>query len=222
MRTETLTVDIGGGRPWSNAMSLGRPERAWMFGGLANNRDRPSLILPRAQAVVDVMSAFGWRPSRQEPTSVRRSPLSPLQPAILNNGVMSSWLSRLSDDHELTDRAVAANSCEELVDELYLRLLGRYPVESERAAGVSILQPGFEDRVVESNPSPCPPLNANPEQYVTWGNHLHPEAEEVALAAAAAAKRGEPPTSRLSPDWRERMEDLVWSLVNLPETIHYP
>ncbi len=222
MRTETLTVDIGGGRAWSSAMSLGQPKRAWMFGGLANNRDRPSLMLPRAQAVVDVMKAFGWRASRQEPVSERVSPLSPLQPAILNNGTMSGWLSRLSDDHGLTELAIGTDSPDALVDALYLRILGRYPNGEEDRVAVSHLKAGFEKRVIKSSPDRIAPRNANPELFVTWANHVDPKANELALAAAADAKKGDPPTERLEANWRERMEDMVWSLINMPEAVHYP
>jgi hypothetical protein len=31
------------------------------------------------------------------------------------------------------------------------------------------------------------------------------------------ARAGDPPTDRLRADWRERMEDALWSLVNSPE-----
>ncbi len=221
LETEPLTIDIGGGRPWTNAMSLGQPTRAWMFGGLANNRDRPSLILPRAQAVVDVMTAFGWRASRQEPISYRQNPLSPLQPAILNNGVVSTWLTQLSEDHELTELSLAAPSPEVLAEELYLRILSRFPTREEARLSTAYLEPGFENRVIE-NPNVKQESPSEPELFVTWGNHLHPDADGVALKAAAKGKAGDPPTPRLESDWRMRMEDFVWSLINLPETLYYP
>ncbi len=223
MRVEPLTIDIAGGRPWKNAMSLGEPDRAWMFGGVANNRDRPSLVLPRAQAVIDVMTAFGWRASRQEPISYRDIPLSPLQPAILNNGIMSGWLSRLSDDHGLTQLALEAKSVEALVDDLYLRFLTRYPSADEKRVTASFLEKGFGKRVAKSaatHQSEEGPRR--PELFVTWANHLVPEATEVALREAAKARAGDPPTQSLDPNWRERMEDVIWTLINLPETIHYP
>lgn len=223
MRVEPLTVDIAGGRPWHNAMSLGEPSRAWMFGGVANNRDRPSLVLPRAQAVIDVMTAFGWRASRQEPISYRDIPLSPLQPAILNNGTMSGWLSRLSDDHGLTQLALEAKSIETLVDDLYLRYLSRYPSVDEKQITVGYLKKGFAKRARKANTTSLSEEGPRrPELFVTWANHLVPEATEVALRQAAKAKAGDPPTQSLDSDWRERMEDVVWTLINLPETIHYP
>ena len=222
LETETLTVDIGGGRPWHNAMSLGKPHRAWMFGGMANNRDRASLVLPRAQAVIDVLTAFGWRASRQEPRSYRDSPLSPLKPAILNNGTMVSWLVRLSEDHELTELSLKDQTPEKLVDSVYLRLLNRYPSEKEKALAVEYLTPGFDDRVTSEDQWLVPEPPDEPELFVTWANHLDPKADLVALEKAEQARRGDPPTSKLIPDWRERMEDLVWTLINLPEAIYYP
>ena len=223
LETEPLVSDLAGQRRWLNGFHLGQPERAWMFGGMANNRDRPSLILPRAQAVVDVLNTFGWRASRQEPISYRQRPLTPLQPAILNNGIMSSWLTRFSDDHELTGVALEADSCESLVDTVFLRILNRYPDTVERKAAVGLLKPGFEKRKVPEEEWASPeesPLE--PEFYVTWGNSMKSKATTVALEAAEKAKKGDPPTSKLESGWRERMEDLVWSLINLSETIYYP
>ncbi len=222
LETEQIASDVVGEREWINGFDLRKPERAWMFNALANNRDRPSLILPRAQAVVDVLSAFGWRASRPEPSSYRQRPLSPLQPAILNNGVMASWLTRLSDDHELSQVALEAESCESLVDTIFLRILNRYPKSTERKAAIKLLKPGFEERripeaewqIAEEKPS-------EPELFVTWGNHMKAKATVVALESAEKAKKGDPPTSKLEHDWRERMEDFVWSLINLPEAIYY-
>ncbi len=221
MKTEPLTVDIGGGRPWSNAIHLGQPRRAWMFGGLANNRDRPSLTLPRVQAVTDVLTAFGWRPSRQEPSNERNATLSPLQPAILNNGTMTTWLTRLSEDHPMTHLALEKASPSSLVKHLYLQILNRYPSESELDHAVELIGPGFEERVISEQPA----REVRPEKpplFVTWSNHLQPEATTIQLEETKKAKAGEPPTIRLNPDWRKRMEDLIWALINMPETIHYP
>jgi hypothetical protein len=220
MKTEPLTVDIGGGRPWSNAIHLGQPRRAWMFGGLANNRDRPSLTLPRVQAVTDVLTAFGWRPSRQEPANDRSLPLNPLQPAILNNGTVTTWLTRLSEDHPLTQLALTVESAEELINQLYLQIVNRHPSTSEHALALNLIKSGFNERIVASTPSK-PTRPDKPPLFVTWGNHLQPEATTIQLEATRKAKEGAPPTRRLDPDWRERMEDLTWALINLPETIHY-
>ena len=222
MRTEPLTIDIGGGRAWNNAIHLGQPQRSWMFGGVANNRDRPSLILPRAQAVVDLLTAFGWRPSRQDPITQRAVPLSPLQPAMLNNGIVTTWLTRLSDDHGLTELVLQDRELEEMVVELYLRLLSRYPSSKELAYSIVLLEPGFGGRVLAGTVAKPAERASQPARFVTWANHLMPEATTIQLAEAAAARIGDAVTQRIETGWRERFEDLVWSLINLPEMIHYP
>ena len=42
------------------------------------------------------------------------------------------------------------------------------------------------------------------------------------LSYPAIALKGDPPTARLELDWRERLEDMVWSLINSPEFIFLP
>jgi hypothetical protein len=36
------------------------------------------------------------------------------------------------------------------------------------------------------------------------------------------ARVGDPPTALLAADWRERMEDMVYALVNSPEFVFVP
>src|SRR5262249_57970922 len=105
------------------ATALGSQRRSWMLTSTSNERDRPSLSLPRIQAVVDVLQAFGWRGARQEPVSVRDVSPDVLQPAILANGTMGTWLTRLSDDHGVTKLALEDRSLDGFLDELFLRVL---------------------------------------------------------------------------------------------------
>ena len=58
--------------------------------------------------------------------------------------------------------------------------------------------------------------------YVTWSNHLNPEANELALKRQQAVRAAFPGTQRLETDWRERMEDMVWALMNSPEFVFVP
>ena len=219
MDTEEISLDLDGARDIKNSISLGKPRRAWQFASTSNERDRPSLSLPRVQAVVDVLEAFGWRSSRQNPQTDRDGSPNVLQPAILSNGVVSTWATRLSEDHGITQLALEARSADELVDRLFLHILTRRPTPDEKATFVEQLRPGFAERV-----KPAPPLQKRAgkqpiPKYVTWSNHLTQEANQIKLEMEAAARRGDPPTARLTPARRERMEDVLWAVLNSPEMI---
>ena len=218
--TEPMCLDLNGRRETGNAVDLGMPRRAWMLASLSNERDRPSLTLPRLQAVSDVMSALGWRGSRQDPSSTRDIAPNALQPAILANGVMSLWLTRLSDDHGLTEVALREQPIETLVEELFQRLLSRSPTEREKAHYVSWLELDYATRRV-SNPVIEPRPHVVPK-LITWTNHLQPESDPAAQERIVAAKRGDPATPRIEPRWRARCEDVIWALLNSPEMIYRP
>ncbi len=129
---EEITFDPDARRPASTMISLGHPNRAWMFASLSNERDRPSLSLPRAQAVADVLEAFGWTGSRQNPRTDRESDPTVLQPGVLANSTVVTWVSRASADSELARLALAAKTPDELVDSVFLRVLSRLPSDAER------------------------------------------------------------------------------------------
>ena len=84
--TGLVCIDVDSGRTPRLALNFGEPKRAWQFVYTANDRDRPSLNLPRAQVITELMTAFGWEGNRQEPISVRKNEPNPLQPALLANG----------------------------------------------------------------------------------------------------------------------------------------
>ena len=218
--TEPMCLDLNGRRETGNAVDLGMPRRAWMLASLSNERDRPSLTLPRLQAVSDVMSALGWRGSRQDPTSWRDIAPNALQPAILANGVMSLWLTRLSEDHGMTEIALREQPVEKLVEELFTRILSRNPTDREKARYVSWLAVGYTTRrvsnpVIEHRPHIVP-------KFITWTNHLQPESDPAAQERIVAVQKGDPPTPRIEPEWRARCEDVIWALLNSPEMIYRP
>ena len=213
-RVEEMTFDVDG---ISNQRSLGRPRRAWMLASTSNERDRPSLTLPRVQAVITVLEAFGWRAARQSPVTLRESELNVLQPAVLANGTMANWLTRLSDDHGITALAQEEQSLEELVETVYLQLLTRRPTDKEQKLAVELLTPGYTQRCV--TPDFSEPVKRVRPRYTAWSNHLDGPANALAADLERAARRGDPPTKKLAPEWRERLEDLLWQILNRPDWI---
>ncbi len=55
---------------------------------------------------------------------------------------------------------------------------------------------------------------------MSWSNHLDGEANTLAQEKEAEARRGDPPTNALTEDWRLRMEDMLWAMLNAPEWIY--
>ncbi|MBA2115275.1 DUF1553 domain-containing protein [Bremerella alba] len=218
---ETLTLDPDGRRPASNRNNLGRVERAWMLASISNERDRPSLTLPRVSVVDDVMVAFGWSAERQIPRTDREDEPNILQPAVIANGTMTVWLTRASHDSPLADLAVNAKSPGQLVDSVFLRFLSRLPSDQERELFVEALRQGFDQRLVPKSQIKHPePLERLPQ--VTWSNHLRSEANTIQQEHARRARVGPPSDPRLQPQWREVYEDMVWSVVNLREFVWMP
>jgi hypothetical protein len=221
LRTEQLTFDPEARRPPKTMISLGVPERAWQFATLSNERDRPSLNLPRAQAVVDVLTAFGWTGSRQQPIHERDRNSNVLQPGVLANGTVTTWVTRASVENGLADWALEAATPEALAEKLYLRFLGRLPTLPERNAVVDALRPGFATRLLPADEQ-IPPPRPEPLRRVSWSNHLAAEANSIKIEAARRARLGPAADPRLRPAWREAYEDVVWSLLNAPEFIWIP
>ncbi|MCA9079044.1 MAG: DUF1553 domain-containing protein [Planctomycetaceae bacterium] len=220
---EEVSLDVDSVREFKNAITLGKPRRCWMLASTSNERDRPSLSLPRITAVASVLTAYGWEGARQAPRSERETEPNILQPAIYANGVMSTWLTRLSDRHGMTLLALEDQPVEQLIDRTFLRLLTRLPTPEEQARYVALLADGYDSRVIpESERIPPEPPKHEPVRYVSWSNHVDGPANTLALEKEAAARRGDPPTSALQNDWRLRMEDFVWAVLNAPEWIYTP
>ena len=136
---------------------------------------------------------------------------------------MGTWLTRLSDDHGVTALAGEDQSIETFVERLYLRLLTRPPTAEELNRYVAYLSKGYETRLVAPedrvSPSPAP---RELRRYISWSNHLDSAANVLAQQYEAEARRGDPATQALEFDWRLRLEDVLWALLNAPEWIYTP
>ena len=219
--TEEVCLDIDNTREIQNAIHLGKPHRSWMLTSTSNERDRPSLALPRIQAVSDVLAAFGWRGARQDPVHKRDAEPNVLQPAILSNGTLGVWLARLSDDHGITQFALKEQSLDQFIDQLFLKLLTRHPSDEERKLYTQQLSTGYDSRITHHE-SPAAPTTRVREKYVSWSNHVNDEANLVRMEQEKAARRGDPPTDKLDAAWRTRMEDVLWAMLNAPEWAFSP
>lgn len=220
---EEVSLDIDSVRGMSTTITLGKASRSWMLASSSNERDRPSLGLPKITAVTSVLKTFGWRGARQDPKSIRDSESNMLQPAIFANGVMSTWLTRLSDRHGITQLALEDQSVDQLVDRVFLRLLTRKPSAEEKERYVRFLSEGYESRVIPEAKRITPPTGKRePVRYVSWSNHVDGPANTLAVQKEADARRGAPPTNALDNDWRLRMEDMLWAVLNAPEWFYTP
>lgn len=218
---EVLTLDPDGRRPSSNRNTHGRPRRSWMYISLSNERDRPSLTLPRASVVAEVLETFGWSAARQTPRTDRETAVGVLQPAAVANSTLSLWLTRAANGSPLAELAVEATDPGLLVDEIFLRFLSRFPTTKERVPLVASLSEGFATRLIPAQEvQPPPPYERLPQ--VTWSNHLRSEANVIQQEWERRMRAGPPPDPRLRSTWREVYEDVVWSVVNLREFVWMP
>jgi hypothetical protein len=217
MHAEELNFDPNGTQGF---LTLPAPERSWQFASLSNERDRPALALPVNQMVLDVLTTFGWRETRPDPWTRQDAEPNPLQPLMLANGVIVNQIVRLTEESVVTDWCVENDlKVEELVDRLFLTTLGRRPDAAERKLVSGVLAEGFAER---RTGKPKPPPIERIVAHVDWDKHLKGEASVELLAAEKQARAGDPPTERLTADFRRRVEDVLWSLVNSPEFVFVP
>jgi hypothetical protein len=104
---------------------------------------------------------------------------------------------------------------------VYRAVLTREPTERERATFVELLRDGF-DRRITSLSAPEKKARSPNALGVSWSNHLKPIANERKIKLAGELEQGDPPTDRLSAGWRERAEDMIWTLINSPEFVLVP
>ena len=213
---EELTFDPNRSRGFLN---LGIPRRAWQMTSMSNERDRPALAMPVNQSIVDVLKAFGWRERRPHPITDRDHEPNLLQPLMMANSMMSSHLVRLTEDSSVTELCLAEGSAEELAEQLFLATLSREPDDEERAIISDLIRPEFDKR---RTGKPKPKIVRQKRARVDWDKHLSPEATIELLEAERLARLGPPATVRLTKEFRERVEDALWCLINSPEFVFVP
>lgn len=217
---EELNLNTAGDRPPAQFLNMGKPRRAWQLTALSNERDRPALALPIAQSLVDVMTAYGWRQSRQSAQTVRDDASSPMQTLILANGILGTRLVRLSDDSVFTELALKDMPLEQFIGETFLRVLSRPPDADEIKTFAGMLAPVYASRKVEGAEARY--TAAKSDSRVSWSNHLSAEATRIRMQEEVKLRMGAEPTKRLKSDFRERFEDTLWAMVNSPEFVLMP
>ena len=102
---------------------------------------------------------------------------------------------------------------------MFLTTLSRRPDDAERKLVAEVLADGYASR---RTGKAKPPAVKRIVAHVDWDKHLKGEASVELLAAEKQARAGDPPTERLTADFRRRVEDVLWSLVNSPEFVFVP
>ncbi|MFT4690716.1 MAG: hypothetical protein ACI9OD_002932, partial [Limisphaerales bacterium] len=139
----------------------------------------------------------------------------------LANGTLVTTLARAANGSELAELAVSANSPDELVEAMFVRVLSRQPTATEKQQFTKALRAGFSNRVV---PATKLVQIEEPEllPLITWFNHQRHQATKVQNELERRVLKGPPADPRLRSEWRERFEDMVWSLINHREFVWIP
>ena len=177
------------------------------------------MSLPKAQAVVDLLQAYGWRQNRQDPVNARDDTPNPLQPMAIANGQSVQRAIDISDHAEICTLCLQKQPLDDLIRLVFARTLTRAPSADELNTFRELLGPGYESRIV-ADAKPVPQrIDRSP---LTWSNNLDPAANQLGMERDAIALRGDRPTNCLQSDWRERAEDMLWVLLNSPEFVFVP
>ena len=144
-----------------------------------------------------------------------------MQPNYATQAMANARITRLSDDSVITELSLREQPLAALIEQAFLRVLSRPPTADQREMLTKQLESGYAKRVL-----PAPPKSLKKEYdrtlQLSWSNHLNDKATNIKLAAAKKIANGDEPTPRLRADWRERMEDALWAMVNSPEFLFVP
>ena len=213
MRGEVQSFGQDGSQPRKNFPEMGRPTRAWQLICSASERDRISLGIPQVDLLNELLTAYGWRPQRQDPQDRPDEPPTPLRPLALANGPAAAALLDATPEAWVTEAACEADSPAAFVDLLTLAVFGRQATREELTRYGDLMADGFESRCTGSQDEPQRVYR----RRISWRNHFDPVADELVRQRIAELEAGGEPTRQLTRDWRERAEDLQWVLINSPE-----
>ncbi len=190
----------------------GYPERLWQMVSLSNEGDTEILsdARPVLQGITDLASAFGWREQRPVPLTDRMDDPTAQQPLTLANGTAANRLFRLTDNSFYTKLSHQSRTLEDLADLLFLNVLSRKASSKELDWVNQWLGPSWEHRRAFDF-----------DEGKVAGTHLaqsltlvdHGLAKEI----AKEVRKGEPITQSLTPEYAQRLEDVLWALHNSPE-----
>ena len=186
---EELNLNPAGDRPPSQFLNMGTPARAWQITALSNERDRPALALPIAQSLVDVMTAYGWRQSRQNPATTRDDAASPMQTLILANGIMGTRIARLSDDSYFTTLALREIPLDQLINDTFLRILSRPPSVQESQTFHSLLKAQYSGRRVKNAETSTPRRKIRQPRFLVEPPEFRGDADSYGRGTEAADGR---------------------------------
>ena len=220
---EELTFDPAGRSPAEAISAIWAcRERAWQFASLSNERDRPALVAAggaeRRRCAGDVRlariaaesadrarrsgqraAAAGLGQRRRRQRESRRFPTT----------ARSRDLPRRRHTRRAGARRLSADSfaCRRMSKSV-LCLSRCWPRDIERRSDRCTVQRKSADSEVPTRRRLVEPSRAPRRRGSSW--------------RWSGDAHGDPPTTRLEADWRERMEDMVWALVNSPEFVFVP
>ena len=161
-----------------------------------------------------------WRVGHAELALRHRAPVVPVpEPTARSEWLLQHRRTRSAQILERLDtRGIAIP---DLTRAIYTETPTTLLRAAERNVFTTLLSDGFNARRIPSE-SVVQPEPQKRLRFVSWSNHLSPEASEIKMEAQRRALAGEPASAHLAPEWRERFEDMVWALFNSPEFLFVP